>query len=143
MDRESAQPGAQVGQGCLGRADIEIHGAAAAEKLTGIKPSEQEIGVGYCRLLTAPCVADGTRRRAGAFRSDAQAAAGVDASQAAAAGADGVNVDDGQAQGQSGYFAFGGAGDAAGAESDVCAGAAHVEGDDARGLPARFSILFR
>ena len=85
-------------------------------------------------MIAAACIADGARLGAGAFRSDTQAAAGVDAGDAAAAGADGMDVDDGQPQREAGDFAFGGARDYAGAEGDVGAGAAHVEGDDARAV---------
>ena len=112
----------------------------AAEELAGVQASEDEIGICDGRLLAAACVADGTGHGAGAFGSDTEAAAGVYARQAAAAGADGVNVDDGQPQGEAGHFAFCSAGYAAGTEGDVGACAAHVEGDDTRALPARFLI---
>ena len=106
LDGKPTQPNAQVHQGSLRRGNIERHGPASAQKLTGIQPSQDQIGVGDGRLLTAASVADRTWHRAGALRPDPQAAACVHPRQAASAGADGVNVDDRQAQGQTRLLRF-------------------------------------
>ena len=75
----------------FGAFDVELH--LAAEKAVGGEPAEHEIGVGDGRLFAAEPVADRTRHRAGAFRSDAQRAGETDARDAAAAGADFLDVD--------------------------------------------------
>ncbi len=71
--------------------DVELH--LAAEKAVGGEPAEHEIGVGDGRLLAAEPVAHRTGHRAGAFRPDAHRAGKPGARDAAAAGADLLDVD--------------------------------------------------
>ena len=75
-------------------ADVEPH--ATAEKRRRIEAPEHEVGVGHGRTGAA-AVARRARIRPGAFRADAEHAAGVDSGKRAAARSDRVNVDDRQA----------------------------------------------
>ena len=80
-----------LGQRLLRGSEIERH--LAAEEAVGAEPAEDEIGVGDGRLGAAEAVADRAGRRARAFRADAQGVADLDAGDAAAAGADLLDVD--------------------------------------------------
>lgn len=73
-----------------GRSKIERH--LAAEKTVDAQPAEHQIGVGDRRLLSAEAVAHRARLGAGALRTDTQRTTGLDAGDAAAAGADLLNV---------------------------------------------------
>ena len=83
--------------------EIERH--LAAEEAVGAEPAEDEIGVGDGRLGAAEAVADRAGRRARAFRADAQGVADLDAGDAAAAGADLLDVDHRHLHGQPGGIA--------------------------------------
>ena len=74
---------------------VERH--LAAEARLAAEPAEHDIGVGDGRPRAAAAVARRARHGLGAHRADAQRAALVDPGDRAAAGADGVDVDDRQA----------------------------------------------
>ena len=76
--------------GALGGAAIEPR--AAAEEIVGIEEAEHEVGVGDGGFGAAPAIAGGSRLRAGALGPDMQHAAGIDARNRAAAGADAGDV---------------------------------------------------
>ena len=59
-----------------------------------VEVAKDQVAVGHRRLDAALAVADGTRFRPGAARTDAQGPAGIDPGDAAAAGADFRQVDD-------------------------------------------------
>ena len=80
-----------LGQRLFRRGEIELH--LAAEEAVGAEAAEHQVGVGDGRLGAAEAVADRARRRAGRFRADAQRVADLDAGDAAAAGADLLDVD--------------------------------------------------
>src|SRR5579883_1683613 len=66
---------------------------AAAREVVGIDIAEHDRGVGHRRLLAAAVVAGRAGLGAGGLRPDPQPARAVDPGDAAAAGADGVDVD--------------------------------------------------
>ena len=109
---------------------VEIESEVAAEKTRGLQAAEKKIGVGDGGLRAAS-VADGAGIGAGGFGADAQNAGGIEAGERASAGADGVNVEHGDADGKADDLGVGGGGDGAFDERDVGGGASHVEGDDA------------
>ena len=87
-----------LGQRLLRGREIERH--LAAEEAVGAEPAEDEIGVGDGRLGAAEAVADRAGRRARAFRTHPQGVADLDAGDAAAAGADLLDVDHRHLHGQ-------------------------------------------
>src|SRR6202051_401156 len=88
---------------------VEIEGEVSAEKSFGLQAAEQKVGVGDGGLGAAS-VADGARIGTGGFRADAQDAAGIEAGERASAGADGVDIEHGDADGESGDLGVGGGG---------------------------------
>ncbi len=109
---------------------LEIEGEVSAEKTRGLQAAEKKIRVGDCRLRAAS-VADGAGIGSGGFGADAENSGGVEAGERASAGADGVDVEHGDADGEAGDLGVGGGFDFAFDEGDVGGGASHVEGDDA------------
>ena len=102
----------------------------AAENAAGRKQSDPDIGVGDGRSRSAATVAGGPRRRAGALRADLQHARRVKPCDRAAASADRGNVDGRHDHGKIADLALGRVENIAVDDSDVDAGAAHVEADD-------------
>ena len=80
---------------------------------------------------SAAAVADGAGIGSGGFGADAQNSGGVEAGERASAGADGVDVEHGDADGKAGDLRVGRGFDFAFDERDVGGRASHVEGDDA------------
>src|SRR5579872_7534968 len=76
-------------------------------------------------------VADGAGIGSGGFGADAENSGGVEAGKGASAGADGVDVEHGDADGKSGDVGIVGGFDFALDQGDVRGGTSHVEGDDA------------
>ncbi len=72
-------------------AQIELH--LSAQEVRGIEAPENEVGVGHCRIPPTLAVTCRPRLGAGAPRADPQEAAFVDPGDAAAAGANGGEVD--------------------------------------------------
>ena len=117
------------------RVEIELH--LAAEEAVGAEAAEHQVGVGDGRLGAAEAVADRARRGAGAFRADAQRVADLDAGDAAAAGADLLDVDHRHLHRQAGGIAAdqrraGHQHVALVDHAGLGGGAAHVEGDGIR-----------
>ena len=109
---------------------VEVERHRAAEQAGGREPAEQQVGVGDGEGVAAP-VGGGAGVGAGGLRADVERAAGVEASDRAAAGADRVDVDGGRARRQAVDVDVGPRGERAVAERDVGRGAAHVEADHA------------
>ena len=107
----------------------------AAEARLAAQPAEHEIGIRDRRPRAALAVAGGPRHGFGADRPDAQRPAVVDPGDRPAARADGVDVDDGKADGD---LADPGVArrlrPAVADQADVGAGAADIHGDDGVGL---------
>ena len=117
------------GIGPLGR-----EGHLAAEEVVGIQPAEHEVGVGHRGRAATPAVAGGAGLRARALRPHLEGAAGIDAGDAAAACADGRDVDHRhqyRIAANPGVARSGLVVAAVDHDTDVGAGAAHVEGDEA------------
>ena len=72
-------------------------------KRFGPQPPHQQIGIGHGGLNSA-AVADWTGIGAGGFRTHAQQATSIEARKRSAAGADGVNLEHGNSDGQAGHF---------------------------------------
>ena len=115
--------------GSFGGVAVERHGAA--EEPGRAEPAEDEVGVGVGRLFAAALVGRRTRVGAHALRPVAQAAARVDPGDAAAAGADGDDLDRGEHDrvAELDRPLVGDAHLTAVHQRDVGAGAAHVEAD--------------
>ena len=127
--RSIAELAGDAVDGDLRRGAIEPR--LAAEEALGIEKAEDEIGVGDRRLGAAAPVAGGAGSRARALGPDVQHAAGIDARDRAAAGADAGDVDALQGDALAGEAAVGGDRRlAADDERDVGRGAAHVERDE-------------
>ena len=109
---------------------IEIESEIAAEEAGGLQASEDEIRIGDGGLGAAS-VADGAGIGSGGFGADAKNAAGIEARERTSTGADGVNVEHGDADGKAGDLRVAGGGDRTFDQRDVGGGASHVEGDDA------------
>ena len=75
------------------RRGVDVEGDLARRGSTRVEAAEDEVGVGDGRVGAAAAVAGRTRVGAGAVRTDAEHAAGVDPGDAAAAGADLDEVD--------------------------------------------------
>src|ERR1039458_4895217 len=109
---------------------VEIEGEVTAEEAGGLQAAEKKVGV--CdRGLRAAAVADGAGIGAGGFGTDAENAAGIEAGERASAGADGVDIEHGDADGESGDFGVAGRADSAFDQGDIGGCAAHFEGNDA------------
>jgi hypothetical protein len=112
------------------RVDLQI----AGEPRVAVEPGEHEVGVRDGRPCAALAVAGRSRHGFGAGWADTQRAPVVDPGDRAAARTDGVDVDDGKADGD---LADPGIarrlGPAVANEADVGAGAADVHGDDGVG----------
>ena len=80
---------------------FEIEGEVSAEKALRLQAAEKQIGVGDGGLGAA-AVADGAGIGSGGFGADAESAGGVEAGEGASARADGVDVEHGHADGESG-----------------------------------------
>ena len=109
----------------------------AAEEVVGIQPAEHEVGVGDGGRIAAPAVAGGAGLGARALRPHLEGAAGIGARDAAAAGADGGDVDhrhQHRIAADPGVARGGLVVAAVDHDADVGAGAAHVEGDEAPAL---------
>ena len=127
-----------VGNGLPCAIAVEHHLAAGERRR--IDAPQRHVGIGHGRFAAAAPVADRPRFRAGAPRTDRDAAERVDARDRAAAGADLDHLDHGYAERQT--AAFGEAIDPRHLEhprglgarfvdkADLRRGAAHVEGDD-------------
>src|SRR5579862_8769517 len=105
---------------------------AAAEQVVGVENPEQQVGVRYRAMGAALAVAGGARYRAGAVRADPDRAALVDPHDAAAAGANRLDVDRGGAD-RDAPLDLERAGElrrAVADYADVEAGAAHVDRDE-------------
>src|SRR5579872_6252637 len=80
---------------------FEIEGEVSAEKALRLQTTEEKIGVSDGRLRAAT-VADRTGIGTRGFRSDPENAGGIEAGQRASTGADCVNVEHRNADGESG-----------------------------------------
>ncbi len=129
LDAEAAQP---VRQGRHRRSrDGTIQANGAAEHALGAHPAQDDVGVGDRRLLAAPSVGGWTRSRPGAARAHLQAAVDVEPGEAAAARANGVNVDLRHLHRERADLTVGAHGRRPVAhEADVRAGPAHVVRDE-------------
>ena len=106
----------------------------AAEEVVGIQTAEHEVGVRHRRRVAAPAVAGGAGLGARALGSHLEGAARVDPRDAAAARADGGDVDhrhQHRVAADPGIARGGLVVVAVDHDADVGAGAAHVEGDEA------------
>ena len=106
----------------------------AAEEVVRIQPAEHEVGVRHCRRASAPAVAGGAGLGARALGPHLEGAARVDPRDAAAACADGGDVDhrhQHRVAADPGIPCGGFVVVAVDHDADVGAGAAHVEGDKA------------
>ena len=127
LRRQSGAGGERFHRRPAGR---HVEGHAAAEEAIGEEPAEIEVGVGDGHLAPAATIADRTGIGPGALRADAQRAAGVEAGDGTAAGADGVQVDHRHPYRPAGDDRLAAGGDRPRTEADVGGGAAHVEGQD-------------
>src|SRR5450631_1776629 len=109
---------------------VEIKGEGAAQEARRLQAAEEEIRVGHGGLQAAS-IADGAGIGSGRFGADAEYTGGVEAGEGAAAGADGVDVEQRDADGEAGDLGVSGGCDFAFDEGDVGGGASHVESDDA------------
>ncbi len=115
--------------GSRGGLCIDRH--ASVQQRDRVEAPQHDVGVGEGRPGAAAPVAGRTRLGAGALRPHFRQPAGVDPSQAAAAGADRVEVEAGRADRQAAHVALRGAGRAEAAhEAHIRAGAADVDGDE-------------
>ena len=125
----------------LGSFDIERH--AAIEERGGIEQAEHEVGVGHGRFAAAAAIASRSRIGAGALGPNAQHAAGIQARDRAAAGAERDDIEARHRHQLTGDAALRtefrlSASD----QGDISRCAAHVEGDEigslgqARRMPA-------
>ena len=80
---------------------LEVQSEISAEKALRLQPAEKQVGIRH-RGLGAAAVADRAGIGSGGFGTDPQRSGGVEAGDGAAARADGVNVEHGHANGQSG-----------------------------------------
>ena len=121
------------------RALVEPH--RAAKEVIGVKAPEDEIGIGDGGSI-ASTVTGGSGIGAGGLWPDLQGSRGIDPGQRPAARAGGVNVEHGDADGQSAYLAFdGGRRLARGIEQrNVSRCAAHVEAEQAFDAGARATL---
>ena len=90
--------------------------------------AEHGVRVGY-RWFRSAAVADWSGNGTGAFRTDAQRAAFIEARDRSAAGAYGVNFQHGHSDGLTGDHGFAGGAQFAGEQRDIRRRAAHVEAD--------------
>ena len=123
--------GAKFLQPLLGNAAgaIEIESEVSAEKARGLQTTEEEIGIGDSGLR-APAVTDRAGIGSSGFGADAQDSGSIEAGERASAGADGMDVEHGNADGKSGDLGIVGGLDFTFDERDVGGSASHVEGDD-------------
>ena len=113
-----------------GPGGVDVEPAEVAEGGVDRDAAEDEVGVGDGRPPPAPSVAGRSRVGAGALRSHDEGAARVDGGDRTPAGADGVDVEGGQAHREAGrHPARRRLGHASLDEADVGARPAHVEGD--------------
>src|SRR5208337_5130675 len=82
---------------------FEVECELAAQKTVRTKASHQQVGIGHGGLGSAT-VADWPRIGAGRFWSHAQRASGIEASQRAASGAHGVNLEHGNSHGKTSHL---------------------------------------
>ncbi len=119
----------------------EIDRQSPAEQRRRVEPAEQQIGVSRRCPLSAAAITGRARIGAGAVRSDLQRAGIVEGGDAAAAGADHLDVDHRPPHRIAGDDAIGGEGRPAGLDQrHIGAGAADIEGDEvgeAGGRPDR------
>ena len=112
-----------------GEVPAERHGAVEQSRFR--EPPQDEVGVGHRRLRPAEAVAGRTGLGARADRADLHQAVAVEPGDRAAAGADRVDVDHGEADREARHLALeGDFGGAAVDQRDVGGGAAHVERDE-------------
>ena len=109
---------------------VETH--SAAEEVIGMQAAEGEVGIGYGGAFSA-AVARWAGNGSGGLRTDLQRTGCVHPGEGAAACAGGMNVEHGNADGESGHLTFcaGGRFACGVKESYVGRCAAHVEGEDA------------
>ena len=109
---------------------VETHGAA--EEVVGMQAAKDEVGVGDGGAVAAT-VAGRTGNGSGGLRTDLERAGSIHPCERAAAGAGGVDVEHGHADGETGDLALGAGRWLAGGikQCDVGGGSAHVEGEDA------------
>ena len=91
LDDRGAELGGEPRRSPARPARAERH--APVEELRGAQPPEHDVGVGHRRLVAAAPVAGRARLGARALRPDAQRAARVDPGDAAAAGADRLDLE--------------------------------------------------
>ena len=121
----------EVADGALRRGLVQGH--FAAQEVVLAEPAQDDVGVGDRGQGAAPAISRGTRARSSAARAHAEGTAAVPPGDAAAAGADAVDVDHRDHQriaGDPGIARRGLAEMAVLDDADVGAGAAHIEGDE-------------
>ena len=124
---QSAHGPAEAGEGFAGAVGMKDH--SALEKGFGAEVAEDHVGIGDGGLIS-PAIAGGSGAGSGAFGADPQGAAGIDRGDGAAAGADGVHVHHGHADGKAAEGVPGGDYRLLPDQRDIGGGAAHVEGDE-------------
>ena len=110
---------------------FEVRRRQIAGERGGVDAPEHGVGVGYRRGIAAASVADGAGARAGALRADPEQPAGIDPRDAAAARADGVDVDQREVQRHRvrQVLLVGDGGLAVADEGEIEARASHVAGE--------------
>ena len=110
---------------------VHVEGELPSREASGIQVAQDDAGVGHGGIGAAAGIAGGARVRSGALGTDPQSAGRVDPRDAAAAGADGADVDHRHPKRPRPHLGFGGGQRAPVAnQRDVAAGPAHVERDD-------------
>ena len=99
--------GGNSGESFAGARFVEMHGAA--EEVIWMKAAEDEVGVGDGGAVSA-AVAGGTGNGSGGLRTDLQSAGRVHPRERAAACARRVDIEHGNANGETGDLAFGAGG---------------------------------
>ena len=110
-----------------GSLPVQLH--RATQKVIGRQPAQDQVGVGDGGK-GGPTIAGGPRVCAGAGGADTQRPTRIDGRNRAAARADRVDVENGDAQGVAPHHRLGGGAQLSVAKRDIGGCAAHVKGDD-------------
>ena len=105
---------------------LEIESEISAQKALRLQPAEKQIGICH-RGLGAATVADRAGIGSGGFGPNAQGSAGVEAGDGASAGAYGMYVEHGHADGEAGNLGLAAGAGLAVYQRNIGGSAAHVE----------------
>ena len=108
---------------------IEIESKVSAEKARGLQTTEEKIGIGHSGLR-APTVTDRAGIGSSGFGADAEDSGSVEAGERASTGADGMDVEHGNADGEASDLGVVRGFDFTFDERDIGRRASHVESDD-------------